>query len=344
MKPTLIIFSILAVLCTTTEAVNFFKYLLCGGRDSNYRTDRVLPLDYGVEKVEEGTPNSSDRVSVNENEDVTNNGGINEEEVNQQRENPLKTKTKKVKKNKHDKNNNIAVPFWDLENSQVAVKKPKTVLGDNAKIIRDLLGPHGVCINLKDLSEQSASELLKIRRHMITVLDPDNRFDFLIKLPELFDYKSEVSLNNAEKLYYDIDDELVNVRNLKEFLRIVINFYKTLGANIILKDCIKAILNSAIFTTDELPQVLQMTFDQIFQFACINGFDALAIELVQTKAAEELNLYRGVVRVFSERNEKLGHELLSIIGKKYGNEPGSVYYRVCDHLNVEEIEIKEEKS
>lgn len=355
MKPTLLFFIILSVLCTTTEAIDFFKYFLFGGRDNNYSTCKVLPVQQAIEKdKDEGTPSctpeNSDKISSNENEQPENSSGGSHEVTELQLPHENRLKVKRVQEKNHHFYSAAVVPFQDNIESddsfnavpvqKVNIKPTKTILGVNAKMLRDLLGPNGVCINLTKLSEESARELLKIKWHMKTVLDPTDRMNFFgrryFNTLELYKIFTRV---NAENLHTKVDEELPKVKNLKDFLKIVINFYKAVGVKVFIEDCTRAILSSGIFHTRELLKVFQKSIDQIFQFACSNRINHLAIKLVRkNKYSKQLNLYEGIRKAFDDGNQKLGRELLSIVGNKYGKGPGSVYRDVHYDLELEEIE------
>jgi hypothetical protein len=374
MKPTLIFFTVLSFYAPNTDAINIFKYLLCGGRSDAYKTQKILPVNFDTDQ---GTPNSSpmssESISI-DHWDSKKQGSEQvklkheEQEQDQDQDDDLKIKSvlKKKKKNKHHRKKAIlpiSEPFYefsDIEPLEDTPKKPKpskTVLGENAKKIRDLLGPNGVCINLKNLSEESARELLKIKRHMENVLIYDNRSDLIIlrlisrlkkaKYLKSMKFDIEEDYSDDKNLEYlgAMDEKLRTVQNLNEFLKIVFDFYKDFGFDEILSDCIKVILDSGVITLDMLLDWFDMPLDQIFQMACTKRLDDLAKKIVlDEETASKINLYEGLVKVFGEGNKELLYELLDIVGKRYGMSVGSVYNEVCWNLSLDMDEFEEYKS
>jgi hypothetical protein len=368
MKPTLIFFTVLSFYAPNTDAINIFKYLLCGGRSDAYKTQKILPVNFDTDQ---GTPNSSpmssESISI-DHWDSKKQGSEQvklkheEQEQDQDQDDDLKIKSvlKKKKKNKHHRKKAIlpiSEPFYefsDIEPLEDTPKKPKpskTVLGENAKKIRDLLGPNGVCINLKNLSEESARELLKIKRHMENVLIYDKRFDLIVlrlisRLKKAkFDIEEDYSDDKNLEYLGAMDEKLRTVQNLNEFLKIVFDFYKDFGFDEILSDCIKVILDSGVITLDMLLDWFDMPLDQIFQMACTKRLDDLAKKIVlDEETASKINLYEGLVKVFGEGNKELLYELLDIVGKRYGMSVGSVYNEVCWNLSLDMDEFEEYKS
>lgn len=88
---------------------------------------------------------------------------------------------------------------------------------------------------------------------------------------------------------------------MKDFLKVAMLFYLKHCRPTIITNCTKAILASGIFTIEELPVFFEMTMDDIFQFACANGLNDLALELVR-RGTEGLNVAEGIEKATQAKN------------------------------------------
>lgn len=119
-----------------------------------------------------------------------------------------------------------------------------------------------------------------------------------------------------------------NVRNLKDFLRTVIKFYKNRLNDATLYNCILAVMASTdIFDLQDLTEILDLSDDQMFQMACENRLNDLAKELF-IRRREELDLSEGVLTAYKDQNMNLVLDLLVLIGEYYGKQEGSIYHKV----------------
>jgi hypothetical protein len=348
MKPILIFFTVLSFYAPNTEAINIFKYLLCGGRPDAYKTQKILPVNFDIDQgtAPNSSPMSSESISI-DHWDSKKQGSeeiqLQHEEKGQEQVQYFPFKIKSVRKNKKKFFENELLDIDPPQDTTKKSKPTKTALGQNAKKINDFLGPNGVEINLTNLSEESARELLKIKRHMENVLKIENRSDLIVLRLEKGHSLDSIKFYTGDGDFFGsihefnefMDEELITVETLNEFLKIVVNFYKDFGFDEILSDCIKVILDSGVITLDMLPEWFDMSLDQIFQMACTKRLDDLAKKLVLNReTASKLNFYQGLVKVFDEGNKELFYELLHIIKTRYRKRFGSVYNKVCCNLNL----------
>lgn len=317
--------SILSTLLAATEASGILKYFLCGGHSNKPKSENYqdTPNDYDT-----GTSNYSP-------EEMKEGFDFEAKPFN----------AKKVKKSKNNKKSKV-VPISDFDDIDVSLSEapipatkinvaPRTKIGENVKEIRNILGNNVFYFNCLNLNEDSARELLKIKIPMEVVLSPERRTNFMIR--ELDYGKSAIYIKTAiSKILNEYDNEisedLKKVLNLKDFLRIVIKFYKSCSNDLILKDCTLAVLGSAVFGIEELPSLFDMTFDEIFQISCENGLNGLAMEILCSKTPEELDLVKGVLSAFDDKNKKLAYELISTIRELYGNDEFSIFDEIISEI------------
>jgi hypothetical protein len=130
MKPTLIFYTVLSLYSPNTEAINIFKYFLCGGRPDAYKTQKILPVN---SDIDQGTPNSSPMSSESISIDHWDSKVQRSKQVKLQHEEEgqvqdqddhLKIKSvlkkkKKKKKKKHHRKNAAVVPISEyFENNE----------------------------------------------------------------------------------------------------------------------------------------------------------------------------------------------------------------------------------
>lgn len=176
-------------------------------------------------------------------------------------------------------------------------------------------------------SEKGSKNLLEIQAAMRTVLSLEKRLNLILKELDRANITGSYADSRLE-FNDEISEDLSNVRNLKDFLKTVIKFYKNRLSETTLSKCILAIMASTdLFNLQDLTEILNLSDDQMFQIACENRLNDLAKELF-IKSKEELYLYEGVLAAYKDHNMDLFMDLLARIGDIYGRQEGSKYHRI----------------
>lgn len=363
MKSTLVLFSVLSILATGTEAVNFLKYLLCGGHGDvqvaqqqlKCKEIQVMPSANHDDDVEtrDCTPTNSDRLTIHLK-------CRDDDERNSAFEGKVLTKNEAARKNSL-KSKRIVPGEHEFEKDQLHEPLNKDSIDKShdeeyyesesgsdydedvisfTHDLKTLLDGNGVHIKDLEISEAGASELLKIKIPLIILLSPKKRSEFLYSELEDLD-RIRVTENSSrhipnrsrnrpikrrrrnspiEKFNRDVSKRLSEVKTLKDFLVVVIKFYKKCYTKFILNDCIRAIIAANVFDIDELPKAFKTNYSSLFDFACENGFDSLALQLVERIPNQRVNLKEAAINAFNNGNYDLSEELLEILREKYGDD------------------------
>ena len=235
-------------------------------------------------------------------------------------------------KNSHSSGKVFAINTEEANNN-INVKKVK-----NASImeLKSRLSPK-ITEGFKTLKESAARELLQIDERLMTeILDPKDRFQFLIAAFNVDlnkRYGENAAHTPANILHFsaEIGKRLRATKNLKEYLKILVDFYKVCLHELVLDDILMAILRSEIFTLDELPLALGMNHEEIFYFGCSNNLGNLAKSLlIENKVSR--NIFGGVIEAALKRNDELVEELIELVGEKYGTGSTSLYHQILTEL------------
>jgi hypothetical protein len=349
MKPTfLIILSLLSVLSflRTTEALNFLKYLLCGGHSeieqAKYKKSQVIPLN-NVNEDNTISPSFSDRNLIQ----LGLNGDEENESVFKGKKNIPTSKRSKRNIGKQGSTADSESEVEDNDNLEELEFETDTKIMSYKEKLEKLLNRNGVHIKNLTLTENGARELFNIKIALNIVLSSDKRVELMVHERQYFATTSpgdhDISHDfKIQRVNIQIAERLENVRNLKDFLKLVIRFYQNCFANLLLKDCTKSILASDVFEISELPEVFGMRFDEIFEFACENNLINLAKRLIRTRSSRELDLVR-VLKLYRRNNEQLCNKLLVVIRGEYGLQPESIYQKILHEIIQEQKEKEKEK-
>jgi hypothetical protein len=338
----------------TTEASNFLKYLLCGGHSEieqpKYKKSQVVPLNYVNQDITmRYSPSFSNRNSIQL--------GFNDDKEN---ESVFGGKRNITTSRTYERNiskqgfialspvNSEAEDNAELEellNGDIESETETKFMSYKEKLEK-LLNGNGVHIKRLNITEIGARELLKIKIPLNIILSSDKRVELMAHERQFFATTSpgdhDISLDSKiQRVNIQIAERLKKVRNLKDFLILVIRFYQNCFANLLLKDCTKAILASDVFEIFELPEIFGMRFDKIFEFACENNLIVLAKKLIRTRSSRELDLVEGVLKVYRGNNEPLCNKLLTVIRREYGLEPESIYHNIIFEIMQEQKQNNE---
>lgn len=363
MKSTLVLFSVLSILATGTEAVNFLKYLLCGGHGDVQATQQqlkckeiqVMPSVNHDDDVEtrDCTPTNSDRVTIHlkcRDDDERNSAFEGKVLAKKEAASKNSFKSKRIVPGEHEFEedqlqeplNNVSIDkIHDEESyeSESGSDYDEDVISFTHDL-KTLLDGNGVHIKDLEISEAGASELLKIKIPLIILLSPKKRSELMYSELEDLDRIRVTAIGRRhipnrsrnrpikrprlyspiEKFNRDISKRLSEVKTLKEFLAVVIKFYKKCYTKLILKNCIRAIIAANVFDIDELPKACKMNYLSLFDFACENGFDSLALQLVERIPNQRLNLKAAAEDAFNNGNYDLSEEFQEILREKYGDD------------------------
>lgn len=306
MKLNLIFCVAICCFASASEGSRILNYFLRGGGQAQQQ--RVYPgfLDLKSSSGDDSTtatsPSNSDRSvdaavkyeDIMEEPSFTTKGDMTDL-------NALAALQPRTKRTPHNANANKVVPL--VTEAEIELEP----LGEKATEIRNLIHSKFKHVDVSGLSEESAAELLKIKKHLDNVLTYGRRNDLLLRtagysctnFSEMKEKAEKTNTFNSNIGYY-----FSTAKNLKDFLKVVIMFYNKLGREKITTECTKAILASGVFEIKDLPTFFEVTFDEIFQFACKNGLNNLALELVRRRT-EGLNIAEGIAKATQEKNFEL---------------------------------------
>lgn len=203
--------------------------------------------------------------------------------------------------------------------------------------LKALLGPVNITAGFDALTEKGAKELLNLDERLMTeILDDDIRCQFLLTAFRID--PSIIRGANSEmgviRFSYVIGRKLKETHELKGFLRILVKFYKFCLSPLVLDNVLSAVIKSEIFDLlDELPEVLGMNYNKIFNFACTRNIANVAESLIKSrKVSSSKSVLNGVLEAYSQGNEDLGNELVRLIGEHFGTDSGSVYHQILKEL------------
>lgn len=187
------------------------------------------------------------------------------------------------------------------------------------------------------LKESSACELLQIDERLMTeILDPEDRIQFLLAAFNV-DLNKRYGENAAHtpatiiNFSTEIENRLNGIKNLKDYLKILVSFYKVCLRDLVFDDILKAVLKSEIFTLEELPEALGMNHEEIFDFACVNELKNVAKSLlIEDKVSR--NIFGGVIEAALKGHDELVEELVELVGEKFGTGSTSLYHQILTEL------------
>ena len=206
--------------------------------------------------------------------------------------------------------------------------------------LKELLSPK-ITNGFDDLTENGANELLKLDTHIISrVLNDSNRFQFLLVTFDIYPNiknNRRIALANISSFSEEIGRKLMQTNQLKDFVKILIEFYKFCINRQDLNKVLSAVLKSEIFTLEELLEALKMNYDEIFNFACVNNLQRIAKALIINRKVS-FNITDGILEAFSMGFEDLVNELVNLTGVLFGTESSSVYHDIL--AEIAKIQLK----
>lgn len=351
MKPTLVLISVLVIVSTGTEASGIFKYLLCGGRSSDVqqhqpkcKKGQVMPSTNFDDEVETigCTPTNSDRSAIHiEFHDEDHKCAFEGNEPT----------SKKKKKRSAGKSTRV-VPGYEFEDDDFDVPLNKDSIfkpyeyesrsyyedevTSQTHELKKLLDGSGVHINDLGISEAGASELLKIKIPLIIVLSPEKRVELMTYELE---QREELRFSSCKRRHrpnfrfnLEISRRLNDVKTLKDFLLVVVKFYRRCYADLLLDKCMKAIIASNVFSIEELTDVFEMSSKDLFDFACENGFNSLALELAERIPNQKVNLREAAINAYNIGNDDLSGKLLDLHREMFGDDENSDFHNVLSEI------------
>lgn len=351
MKPTLVLLSVLVFLATGTEASGIFKYFLCGGRSSDIqqhqpkcKKGQVIPCTNHNDDAETigCTPANSDRSAIHiDFDDEEHKCAFDGNELT----------SKKKKKRSAGKSTRV-VPGYDFEEDDLDVPLNKYSIfkpceyesgsdyEEESSIhiheLKKLLDGSGVHINDLGISEAGASELLKIKVPLIILLSPEKRVELMnyeLEQREEFRFSSCRRRHRPNfRFNLEISRCLNDVKTLKDFLIVVVKFYRRCYADLLLDKCMKAIIAANVFSIEELTDVFEMSYKDLFDFACENGFDSLALELAERIPNQKVNLREAAINAFNNGNDELSGKLLDLHRDMFGDDWNSDFHNVLSEI------------
>lgn len=218
-------------------------------------------------------------------------------------------------------------------NNNINAKKVK-----NASImeLKSRLSPK-ITEGFDTLKESAARELLQIDERLMTeILDRKDRYQFLLAAFNV-DLSRKYGENAAHTpsniLYFstEIGNRLRATKNLKDYLKILVFFYKVCLRDLVLDGILKAILKSEIFNLEELPEALGINHEEIFYFACSNELkNVVKSLLIEDKVSQ--NIFNGVIEAALNGHDELVEELVELVGEKFGTGSASLYHQISTEL------------
>lgn len=319
MKPSLLLFSFLAI-ATSCEASNLLNFFFGSGKNKNKKLNRILPAGHEkyIDDLEWPDTTPSTPPSVEKRERSFKDFDT------------AKSKIVPVNASSYD------TIILDMPPNFVKPKQKRS-LGKMANKVRKALAPK-ILQGFTELSEEGARELLKIKFHMQVVLDEEKLYDLMLTDSERIQSLKALREKFAE---YDVLNEEINqnikdATCLKDFLKIVLKFYNKVSKDLVLNDCIKAILASRVFTLQEWPEVFGMSYQEIFNFACLHDVPAVALDIVKERI-EGVELAPGVLDAAEVGNHELVNELVHVIGEVHGTDRDSLYHSILHDLAIEQV-------
>lgn len=201
-------------------------------------------------------------------------------------------------------------------------------------LLMNILNP--ITEGFEYLTENGAIALKELN---FDILDSEYRLEFLHST-----FASELQKRETEwseilaNFSIDIGKRISGTKNLKEFLKIIVDFYKFCSRKLDFENVIRIILKCEIFSLEELPEALKMSYDKIFSIACSKSVSNVAKALIINKKVKEGWIIEYVLEYWPFNDENFANELIQLIGEHYGTEVSSAYHTILFELAEGELE------